>query len=138
MRTLIGYLTVAALAAAAYLGVMFVPVYLDNLNARDIVNTSFNQYRDLRSLEALAETVLRQFNAVAWATHVVEDKNGEKQVVKGLGLTEDNLFINFNEETRTLTLRVTYSRTVQLKPTDKVRKVNFVVERVGQPPDYSS
>ncbi len=138
MRTLIGYLTVAALAAAAYLGVMFVPVYLDNLNARDIVNTSFNQYRDLRSLEALAETVLRQFNAVPWATHVVEDKNGEKQVVKGLGLTEDNLFINFNEETRTLTLRVTYSRTVQLKPTDKVRKVNFVVERVGQPPDYSS
>jgi hypothetical protein len=135
MKKLLGYLAVASLVTGLYLAFMFVPIYIDNLDAKDIMNTCFNQYRDMRSPEVLSETLLRQYNSVDWATHVEEDEFGEKKVVNGLGLTSDDLFIEFDERTKILTLRITYSRIVQLKPTEKLRKVTFVLDRVGKPPN---
>lgn len=134
MRTFLGYVMVAALLGALYAAITFGPVYVDHMDAKDLVNSTFNQFRDLGA-EQLQLELMRKFLMVPWETHPVENEFGEVVQEKGLLLTAEQVFVEYDERTKVLHVRVNYERRVQLKPTDKVRVLKFVIERKERPPN---
>lgn len=134
MRKLLGYLVALGVLAALYAAVMFGPLWLDHFDAKDLVNSTFNQFRDLGPEQFEAE-LLRKLNVVEWATHPELDEDGVTKEVKGLGLTDDDVFVEYEERTKILWVKVNYTRRVVLKPTDKVRVFKFTIERKEKPPN---
>ena len=134
MRTFLGYVTVAAVLAGLYSVVMFVPLYLDHFDAKDIANATFNQYRDLQT-EGVKSYLLQQLNVVKWATHEELDEEGNTVVKPGLGLTPEELTVEFDEKTKNLWIHFEYQRKVVLKPTDKVKVFKFVYDHKERPPN---
>ncbi|MDP1915204.1 MAG: hypothetical protein Q8L14_03085 [Myxococcales bacterium] len=134
MRKVLGYLVALSVLAALYAAVMFGPLWLDHFDAKDLVNSTFNQFRELGPEQFKAE-LLRKLNLVEWATHKAPDEDGVMQDVKGLGLTDDDIFVEFEERTKILWVKVTYTRRVVLKPTEKVRVFKFTIERKEKPPN---
>lgn len=135
MRKLLGYLTVLAIFAALYAVVIFTPIYLDHFDMKDICNSSFNAFRELGTPETFKADLLRKLNMVEWATHPEQDEYGAVTEVKGLGLTDDDVLVEFDDRTKVLSVKVTYVRRVLLKPTDKIRVMNFSFERKERPPN---
>ncbi|MDP3232652.1 MAG: hypothetical protein Q8N26_07735 [Myxococcales bacterium] len=134
MRKLLGYLVALGVFAALYAVVMFGPLWLDHFSAKDLVNSTFNQFRELGPDQFKAE-LLRKLNLVDWATHQEQDEEGRMKDVQGLGLTEDDVFVEFDDRTKILWVKVNYTRRVVLKPTEKVRVFKFSVERKEKPPN---
>lgn len=134
MRKLLGYLVALGVIAAIYAAAMFGPLWLDHFDAKDLVNSTFNQFRELGPEQFKIE-LLRKLNLVDWATHQELDEDGVMQEVKGLGLTDDDIFVEYDERTKILWVKLTYTRRVVLKPTDKVRVFKFTIERKEKPPN---
>ena len=134
MRKLLGYLAALGVLAAIYAAVMFGPLWLDHFDAKDLVNSTFNQFRELGPEQFKVE-LLRKLNLVDWATHQELDEDGLMKEVKGLGLTDDDIFVEYDERTKILWVKLTYARRVVLKPTDKVRVFKFTIERKEKPPN---
>lgn len=72
MRTFLGYVLVAALLAGLYAVIMFVPIYVDHMDAKDLVNSTFNQFRELGPDQFQTE-LIRRFSQVPWESHPVEN-----------------------------------------------------------------
>ncbi|MBE2251740.1 MAG: hypothetical protein IAE78_19535 [Myxococcus sp.] len=134
MRKFLGYLMALSVFAALYAVVMFMPIVIDHGSAKDLVNSTFNAFREYGPDQFKVE-LLRRLNEVTWATHIEEDEYGEKKEVTGLGLGEDDVFVEFDDRTKVLWVKVSYVRRVVLKPTDKVRVVKFTIERKEKPPN---
>jgi hypothetical protein len=134
MRTFLGYVLVAALLAGLYAVIMFVPIYVDHMDAKDLVNSTFNQFRELGPDQFQTE-LIRRFSQVPWESHPVENEFGEVTIEKGLLLTPEQVLVEFDERTKKLHVRVEYERRVVLKPTQKVRVFKFVIERNEKPPN---
>jgi hypothetical protein len=134
MRTFLGYLMVAGLLAALYGVIMFGPLYIDHMEVKDTCNAAFNRFKDV-GREGLQADVLDRLNRVPWATH--EERDEMDQVVEkpGLGLTEEDVVVEVNEQLKQVFLKVDYQRKVVLKPTNKVRIVKFHFERRDTPPN---
>lgn len=134
MRKLLGYLAALGVLAAIYAAVMFGPLWIDHFAAKDLVNSTFNQFRELGPDQFKIE-LLRKLNLVDWATHQEQDDYGAMRDAPGLGLTDDDVFVEFEDRTKILWVKVNYTRRVVLKPTDKVRVFKFSIERKEKPPN---
>jgi hypothetical protein len=135
MRTFLGYVMIATLLGGLYALVMFGPLYVDHLEAKDICNSAFNRFKDVGA-EGLKDDVLTRLNRVDWATHEERDPETDEMVVKpGLGLTEEDVLVEVDEQAKKVFLRVDYQRKVVLKPTEKVRVFKFHFERRDTPPN---
>lgn len=134
MRTFLGYVLVAAVIAGLYSAVMFLPIYLDHFDAKDTANATFNQFRDL-GVDGVRSYLVQQFNEAKWATHEETDEEGNVVVKPGLGLTGEDITVEFDENTKVLWVHLEYQRKVVLKPTDKVRMIKFVFDRKEKPPN---
>lgn len=134
MRTFLGYITVAAVLTGFYLGVMFIPLELDHLAVKDIVNTAFHRFNSLGSAGVHDEIVM-YLRRVDWATHEAEDEYGVKQIVKGLDITDEQVEVEYDERTKKLRVRVNYDRVVRLKPSKEIHVSHFVFERIDVPPN---
>lgn len=134
MRTFLGYVMVAALLAGVYAVVTFVPIYLDHMEAKDLVNSTFNQFREFGPDQIQGEFI-RRFLQVQWETHPVENEYGEVTQEKGMLLDPEQVFVEFDDRTKVLHVRVTYERKVRLKPTEKIHVMKFVIERKEKPPN---
>lgn len=135
MRKLLGYLAVLGVFAALYAVVMLGPLWVDHMSAKDLFNSSFNAYRELPIPDAFKGQLIRKFNAVEWASHQEVDDAGEVKEMPGLGLTDDDVIVEFDENTKVLWVKVNYSRRLVFKPTDKVRVFKFTLERKEKPPN---
>lgn len=134
MRKFLGYLMVLGVLAALYSVVIFSPFVIDHMSAKDLVNSTFNSFREFPP-EAFKKVLLDRLNQVDWATHPEADDFGEVKEMRGLGLTEDDVFVEFDDRTKILDVRVTYTRRVQLKPTDKIKVLKFTIARKEKPPN---
>jgi len=128
----IAVLILAAVAAGVWWLYTFGPVYWDNLTVRETASAAATGY--LTGLEEGVMTrVLTRLNkvtmdgSVGW--HFETDEEGMEVRKPGLGISEDQVFIGFDEATRTVTVRITYDRVVEMKPFDKRDVVHFVVEK---------
>lgn len=125
----LGVLLVFGLVAGAYWLYVYSPVYLDNLDVREGVAEAYN-IRSSRDGD-LRVAIQRHANDPGVGWHREDDGWGYVKIVGGLGITDDQITIERDEVNNRITIRVTYSREVQLKPTAQVRHVKFVVEKVG-------
>jgi hypothetical protein len=134
MRTFLGYVTIAGVAAACYVAALSIPLYMDHFEVQDICNSAFNKFKD-HGAEGTKGEILRKLNAVPWAVHLEEDEGGEQKEVAGLGLTEDEVIVDYDENTKMLNVHLEYTRTVVLKPSQKTRSVKFTFHRRERPPN---
>ncbi len=134
MRTFLGYVTVAAVLTGFYLGVMFIPLELDHLAVKDIVNTTFHRFNTLGS-EGVHDEIVMNLRRVDWATHEAEDEYGVKQTVKGLDIADEQVEVEYDERTKKLRVRVNYDRIVRLRPSKEIHVSHFVFERIDVPPN---
>lgn len=127
---LMGLAIVLAFVGAIYWAVLMGPVQLDNLDVREEVTATFNESARI-SPELLMPKLLAKLNHPKLGSHYEVDDNGVKVKTGGLGLTEDNIIIERDEEAQTSRVRVEYIREVNMVPFGKWRKVRYVVEKSG-------
>lgn len=134
MRTFLGWVLAAALVGGLYSVIMFVPLYVDHWDVEDMGNKTFNQFRDL-GIEGVRTYVRDQLNRVTFMTHEEDDGFGGTKVVDGMGMTDDDILVEFDETTKVLHLHFEYKRVVVLKPTQKQRVFKFVYDKKEKPPN---
>ncbi len=128
---LIGVAILLALAGGLWWLITFGPAYLDNLDARDAVAAGFSQAKLGDPPETVRDRIVAKLNdRVGWHTEI--DDWGNAKRVTGLGLTKENVIVDVDDVNKTVLVQVTYEREVPLKPTAKVRKLRFKVERRGK------
>lgn len=121
-------IVILALIAAGFYAYHVVPVYLDNATVREKCQEAFNIYwvnGDNMARQKLTFNV----NTVI-GEHFEVDEDGVERVVKGLGVPEDDIFIEESDET--LTVRVTYARTIQFSPLKNRKTFQLMAEKVGK------
>lgn len=128
----VSVLLLLGLIAGVWAVVTYFPVYWDNLSVREVASGAAITYLS-KDEEGVLREVLRRTNTmgaegtIGW--HFEEDEDGVEQKKPGLGLTEDNVTVSFDQPTRTLTVHISYDRVVELKPFDKRKLVHFEVEK---------
>jgi hypothetical protein len=118
---------IAAFVGFVYGVWMFSTPVLDNLDVKEAIDVALNQAQ--RSDEELERVILQRLSKVG--THQAVDDFGNLVVEEGLGLTEENIYIERNEVAGTLFIRVSYDRVVQLKPTKSTYTLSFSPEKEG-------
>lgn len=130
----VSVLLVLALIGAAYWAVIFVPIYLDNLDVREAVDAAFSRYHvdgEERARQFLMDRLNVHTPQGTIGHHFEIDEEGIEQELPGLGVPEENVTMDFVERDSQLTVRVEYDRVVVLKPSQKRRTLHFVVEKSG-------
>ena len=116
---------------AGYWSFFYVPLYMDNMTVRDAVVSAANsakQETDGRIMVML----LGKVNSPATGTHRAEDDEGNMVVKGGLGLTEDDVLIERDAETKKIRVKLVYTREFFMWPFKDLKKKRFVVESVGE------
>lgn len=111
----------------------FVGVYLDNLDVKDGVNGAFNE-SPRSSDPVLISHILGKANASTTGEHEEEQPDGTIKVVPGIGLKEEDVTITRDDVASTIRIAVAYQRKVVLKPTTKVKFVQFSYVKEGPIP----
>ena len=124
-------LLVLALVGASFYVYHVAPVYMDNMEAKEAASECFNTYWSEGRDRALDRLLNRLNNAKSGTSHLASDENGVEVVVPGLGLERDQIAILENKDTRTLTVRIEYERTIRFAPLKKYKKFHLVAEKVG-------
>ncbi len=121
--TLIALLLVGA---AAYWIVFFSGLYLDHIDVKEALAASISTY-SLETPEAARNKLIRRLETIG--DHLETSDDGVDEMVAGLAVNDDDVSFEFDPETKQLTVRVAYDRSVRLQPTKKVHTVHFVAER---------
>ncbi len=102
------------------------PIYWDNLEVKDEVSKGVNQAILEGDAAARLTLLIRMNKSVGW--HFEIDPQTEAEVVKpGLGLEKEQVVVNSDTSTRTVTVRVEYDRVVPLWPFKQRKTLHFVV-----------
>lgn len=125
------YLVFLALAAAGFYAYHVGPLYYDNLEARDAAGEAFAVYALSGEQVAHNKLLTRLNQRSPNTTHFEVDRDGVESEKPGYGLTDDNISFNFDESTRTLTVRIEYDRFVDFKPFKKRKSYHLVAEKTG-------
>ncbi len=118
---------IAAFVGFVYAVWMFSTPVLDNLDVKEAIDVALNQAQ--RSDDQLERVILSRLSKVG--THQAEDDFGNVVEKPGLGLSEENIYVERNEVAGTLLIRVSYDRVVQLKPSKSTYTFSFSPEKEG-------
>jgi len=130
----IALLIVGALLYGAWWGLNFGKAYLTNtFDVKDAVVKTFNQW-GLRNEETLRSRLAIMLNGKNMGHHLETNDMGEDVEVGGLGVSDDNIFIDADDNAKHLTIRVEYDQTIHLWPLKGTRVVHFVSEKSGPYP----
>lgn len=125
-----GLVLLTLVAGGIYLGVMFVPLYVDNLDVKEAVAAAFNR-SPTSDDSSLVNLIIERTSQMG--THWETDQFDNDILVPGLGLTADNITIERSTVTPSVRIEVEYTRRVRLKPTNQVRVMRFLVVQEGIP-----
>ena len=117
--------------SGAYLGWIYVPLWLDDLDVREALAAGVGQLtsENLGMTEAaIQQTVAARLAHVGYHW---EDQDGKQVQVPGLGLQPDDVQIERGEDRRSGRLTVDYGRTVKLKPLERYWTLKFHTTREG-------
>lgn len=104
------------LLAAAYLGWLFIPPWLDNFSAKEALAIACNNAR--KGDEELKALILRRVNDPSAGTHIEEDADGRHEA-PGLGIVAEQITIDRSVDNE-LTIEVAYAREIAFKPTQNL------------------
>ena len=125
-------LLLLAIGGAVYWAVMFGPMYLDNFEVREAVDSAWSLWAtdgEDHTYQWLLNRLNNRTQMGTMGSHFEVDEDGVEKLLPGLGVPEDNITFAYDENTKMLTVRVEYQRVVVLKPSDKRRTMRFVVEK---------
>lgn len=125
-----GLVLLTLVAGGIYLGVMLVPLYVDNLDVKEAVAAAFNR-SPTSDDDSLVRLIIERTSQMG--THWETDKFDQDILVPGLGLTADNITIERSTVSPEVRIEVDYTRRVQFKPTNHVRVMRFHVVKEGIP-----
>jgi hypothetical protein len=123
---LIGLAMLLAAAAGVYWVVIVGPLYMERFDVVDEVSAAFNQLLQ-QPPDRVRNTLTVRLEQIG--QHSELNDEGQVVVVKGLGLSEDQITVELTGSVRQVS--VTYSRQVVLVPTDKVHTETFTVTKTG-------
>ena len=130
---LIAVVILGAIAYGIWWVVTFSPIYLDNIDVKEAVESGFNL--SARADDAtVAQTIFAKVNNSKVGFHEEDDGYGTITTKPGLGLKEENLTILRDTVTGRISIVLDYQRKVLLKPLKKVKFVQFNVKREGPIP----
>lgn len=111
----------------------YLPIHWDHLSVREAVDSAAAEYlvagedTAKRKLLARLNRLTAGGETIGW--HFETDEEGNEERVPGLGLTEDNVTIEWDEANKQVTVRVEYDRVVELKPLEDRKTVHFSAEK---------
>lgn len=113
---------------AIYAGVIFIPVWADNFDVKEALAAAYNSAsrEPDEALRAKIRWMLRNTG-----THKEDDGYGNIVVKPGLGISDEDIVIERNGVTNTISISLDYRREVRLKPTKKTVTLNFSESRQG-------
>lgn len=126
-----GLVLLSLVAGGIYLGVMFVPFYVDNLDVKEAVAAAHNRAAQTTDDDSLRNTIIERTSHMG--THWERDQFDRDILVPGLGLTRDQILIERSDVTPSVRIQVDYERRVRLKPTNHVHTLHFSVVKEGIP-----
>ena len=118
-----------AVVSAAYLGWIYIPLWLDDLDVREALAAGVGQLtsENLGMTEAaIQKTVATRLASVGYHW---EEQDGRQLQVPGLGLEADDVQIERAPDGKSGRLTVDYARTVKLKPLDRYWTLRFHTSR---------
>lgn len=124
-------LLILGVGGVGYWSFFHVPLYLDNMTVRDAVASAANSAKQ-ETDDRIMTMLLNKVNAPTTGTHRSEDDEGNKVVKGGLGLTEDDVLIERDSETKKIRVKIVYTREFFMWPSKELKKKRFVVESVGE------
>ena len=126
-----GLVLLTLVAGGIYLGVMFVPFYVDNLDVKEAVAAAHNRAAQTSDDDSLRNTIIERTSNMG--THWERDQFDNDILVPGLGLTHEQILIERSDVTQDVRIQVDYERRVRLKPTNKIHTLRFRVVKDGVP-----
>lgn len=125
------YIVVLALLAAGFYIFHVAPVYMGNLEAKEAVGEAFNKYFIDGEAVARSWLLVRLNQKNNDTRHLEVDEEGVEEWKPGFGVKEEDLTIEFDDATRTLTVRVEYDRVVEFAPLKKRKTFHLIAEKIG-------
>ena len=127
---LIGLVIVFAVVYGIWWGAMYGPAYLDNIDVKAGVTASLAVAKQDND-EAVKNTILLATNGKALGWHHETAEDGTVIKKPGLGIAREQVFVERNDATQMITVRLEYDREIELNPFDKIDWKHFVVEMSG-------
>jgi hypothetical protein len=128
---LVSLFLLAAVVSAAYLGWLWIPLWLDDLDVREALAAgagqlvSENTALDVPGIQRMVAVKLDRVG-----THW-EERDGQQVEVPGLGIEAGDVQVQRGADGRTGTVSVDYDRTVKLRPLDRYWTLHFHTSREG-------
>ncbi len=128
---LIGVAIVAAIVGGLYYGITVMPVYLDNLDIREVVAGCYNESGRIND-EMIKARIKGTASRIG--KHMAEDGFGTLVEAPGLGLTDDQITVARDEVRKTILIRVEYDQEVVFWPGKKKKRIHMVTAKDGTVP----
>ncbi|WP_309891731.1 hypothetical protein [Archangium sp.] len=119
------------IAGGIYLGVMFVPVYVDNFTVKEAVTVAHNRIAQGADDESIRNVIMERTSRLGY--HWERDRFDQNIRVPGLGLQPEQIIVERSMVTPSVKIQVDYERRVRFAPSKYVRTIRFRVVREGIP-----
>jgi hypothetical protein len=118
-----------AVVSGAYLGWLYIPLWLDDLDVREALAAGVGQLTSENL--GMTEPAIQKAAAARLAKvgYHWEDQDGKQVQVPGLGIEPEDIQVERSQDGRSGKLTVDYSRTVKLKPLDQYWTLRFHTAR---------
>ena len=126
-----GLVLLLLIAGGIYLGVMLVPVYVDNFTVKEAVTVAHNRIAQGADDESIRNVIMERTSRLGY--HWERDRFDQNIRMPGLGLQPEQITIERSMVTPSIKIQVDYERRVRFAPSKYVRTIRFRVVREGIP-----
>jgi hypothetical protein len=127
---LIGVVILAAAVYGGWWAWTYVPSRMDHLDVKEAVKSAYNQAK-IQNMHEVRSTLFLKLNDKTLGWHMAEDEAGNLVRKEGLGVKDEQIIIEKNEVTGTISVSVEYDRLILLKPFDKQETKHFIATFSG-------
>ncbi len=119
------------IAGGIYLGVMLVPIYVDNFTVKEAVTVAHNRVAQGLDDDGIRTVIMERTSRLGY--HWERDRFDQNIRVPGLGLQPEQITIERSFVTPSVKIQVDYERRIRFAPSKYVRTLRFRVVREGVP-----
>ncbi len=122
------FLLLIALVVSIWGAWLYVPLMLDHIDCKEVVSQAASSvFLDGPEI-AKARAMARLNGSIGWHD-ALDPTTGQTKRAPGLGIDPDQLTIESDRDSNQVQVRLTYRRTIQLRPFQEWRSFDFAAER---------
>jgi hypothetical protein len=126
-----GLVLLLLVGGGIYLGVMLVPLYIDNFTVKEAVTVAHNRVAQGADDDSIRNVIIERTSRLGY--HWERDRFDQNIRVPGLGLQPEQITIERSMVTPSIKIQVDYERRIRFVPSKYVRTIRFRVAREGIP-----